>query len=290
MNDRQRNLFVDVVDLGSFSKAAERHFVTPQSVSQQIRRLEGELGFELLERGPQGVRPTDAGEAFYQGCRGIDRELDELVRRCTEMAAAGREAIRLGSSGTYSLALFSRFVPQFLRDHPDVRLEYVDVDERPLEGLLAGTYDVIESVRPADRALAFCPLASTRRCCLVSPRSPLARREVIEPADLAGRRTYVFNLRWAARLQHWLAERCPGVELTEIPSPDLAGMQRALEDGEAVYLIPEQLKGRGETLIPIPFACDVETEYGLAYLPQASARLQELLVAAEAAFGQGAGT
>ena len=64
MNDRQRSLFVDVVDLGSFSRAAERRFVTPQSVSQQIRRLEGELGFELLRRTPQGVAPTEAGQAF----------------------------------------------------------------------------------------------------------------------------------------------------------------------------------------------------------------------------------
>lgn len=148
MNDRQRGLFVDVVDLGSFSKAAERHFVTPQSVSQQIRRLEEELGFALLDRTAQGVAPTAAGRAFYEGCLRIGRELEVLVRHCAELAGAGDRAIRLGSSTTYSLALFSRFVPGFLRQNPDVRVEYVNVESAPLHGLLTGAYDVLEGVRP----------------------------------------------------------------------------------------------------------------------------------------------
>ena len=76
MEDSERKLFIDVVDLGSLSKAAAKHFVTPQSVSQHIRKLEGELGFPLLVRTAQGVSPTEAGCIFYEGCKDIDERLE----------------------------------------------------------------------------------------------------------------------------------------------------------------------------------------------------------------------
>ena len=113
MEDRQRKLFIDVVDLGSLSKAAAKHFVTPQSVSQHIRRLEGELGFPLLVRTPQGVAPTEAGCLFYEGCKHIDDEFERLLSECREEAGISRTTLRLGSSPTYSLALFSQFVPRY---------------------------------------------------------------------------------------------------------------------------------------------------------------------------------
>lgn len=282
MNDTQRKLFVDVVQLGSFSKAAQRHFVTPQSVSQQIKRLEGELGFSLLERTAQGVTPTEAGAAFCEGCERIDRELDLLVDRCARIAGAQREAIRLGSSSSYSLALFSRFVPQFLRSHPQERVEYVDVGARPVEGLIEGVYDVLEGIRPTSDALAFLPLMDSKRMCVIPPENPLSSRSVIEPEDLLGMNVYVYSLRWADKLVAYLAKRCPGVQLQEFPTPNFSSYIRVPEPERTVHLLPEQLTNRVESLIPVPLDVDVRTEYGLVYLPKNAARLHDLLEVAEA--------
>lgn len=282
MNDTQRKLFVDVVQLGSFSKAAQRHFVTPQSVSQQIKRLEGELGFSLLERTAQGVTPTEAGAAFCEGCERIDRELDLLVDRCARIAGAQREAIRLGSSNTYSLALYTRFVPQFLRSHPQERVEYVDVGARPVEGLVEEAYDVLEGVRPTGDALAFLPLMDSRRVCMIPPENPLASRSVIRPEDLLGMTVYVYSLRWAEELARRLAEACPGVRLTELPSPDYTSVSHLPEPKRTVHLLPEQLAVRYDSLIPVPLDVDVRTEYGLVYLPKNAARLHDLLEVAQA--------
>ena len=64
MNLRQLQYFVAIADEGSFTRAAERLFVAQPSLSQQIKRLERELGGQLLERLPNGVRLTAAGTAF----------------------------------------------------------------------------------------------------------------------------------------------------------------------------------------------------------------------------------
>ena len=285
MEDSERKLFMDVVDLGSLSKAAAKHFVKPQSVSQHIRRLEGELGFPLLVRTAQGVSPTEAGCMFYEGCKDIDERLERLLAQCREEAGIMRATLRLGSSSTYSLALFSKFVPQYLRSHPNAKIEYVDVDSHPLEGLLTGDYDVLEGVEPQDRAFAFEPLLATKRCCLVAPENPLSNREVIEPADLINMDVYVFSKRWAARLRKYLDDVCPEVTLIEMPGASFEATVRQLNPTHSVYLLPEQLIGRYQEFIPIPFDADVTTQYGLVYLPKSHARLHALLECARKVYG-----
>ena len=285
MEDSERKLFMDVVDLGSLSKAAAMHFVTPQSVSQHIRKLEGELGFPLLVRTAQGVSPTEAGCMFYEGCKDIDERLERLLAQCREEAGIMRATLRLGSSPTYSLALFSKFIPQYLRSHPNAKIEYVDVDSHPLEGLLTGDYDVLEGVEPQDRAFAFEPLLATKRCCLVAPENPLSNREVIEPADLINMDVYVFSKRWAARLREYLDDVCPEVTLIEMPGASFEATVRQLNPTHSVYLLPEQLIGRYQEFIPIPFDADVTTQYGLVYLPKSHARLHALLECARKVYG-----
>ena len=285
MEDSERKLFMDVVDLGSLSKAAAMHFVTPQSVSQHIRKLEGELGFPLLVRTAQGVSPTEAGCMFYEGCKDIDERLERLLSQCREEAGIMRATLRLGSSHTYSLELFSKFIPQYLRSHPNAKIEYVDVDSHPLEGLLMGEYDVLEGVEPQDRAFAFEPLLATKRCCLVAPENPLSNREVIEPADLINMDVYVFSKRWAARLREYLDDVCPEVTLIEMPGASFEATVRQLNPTRSVYLLPEQLISRYQEFIPIPFDADVTTQYGLVYLPKSHARLHALLECARKVYG-----
>src|SRR5881394_3084112 len=69
MNLRQLQYLVAIADEGSFSRAAERLFVAQPSLSQQIKSLERELGGQLLERLPSGVRLTGAGKAFVSDAR-----------------------------------------------------------------------------------------------------------------------------------------------------------------------------------------------------------------------------
>lgn len=196
-----------------------------------------------------------------------------------------RATLRLGSSPTYSLALFSKFVPQYLRSHPNAKIEYVNVDSHPLEGLLTGDYDVIEGIEPPDRAFGFEPLLTSRRCCMVAPENPLSSREVIEPADLIDMDVYIFSKRWATRLREYLDKVCPEVKLIELPGPSVEATMHQLNPARTVHLLPEQLTGRYQELIPIPFDVDVTTQYGLVYLPKSQARLHALLECARKVYG-----
>ena len=72
------DLFVSVIELGSVSQAAAAHGVTQPSASSRIKHLERQLGMQLLDRGPGGSRPTDAGVVVAGWAEGILRAAHEL--------------------------------------------------------------------------------------------------------------------------------------------------------------------------------------------------------------------
>ena len=73
MNLDVMKTFCDLVDAGSFSKAADMNHVSQSAVSQQLAKLERDLGTVLIHRGGGLVAPTEAGKAFYRGAREIPR-------------------------------------------------------------------------------------------------------------------------------------------------------------------------------------------------------------------------
>ncbi|HCA59578.1 MAG TPA: LysR family transcriptional regulator, partial [Blastocatellia bacterium] len=80
MHIESLKIFCDLVDLQSFSLAAERNFVTQSAVSQQIKALEERFNRQLLERvrGRREVRLTGAGEVFYREARTVLDAYDQL--------------------------------------------------------------------------------------------------------------------------------------------------------------------------------------------------------------------
>src|SRR6202044_305503 len=78
MHYRHLYYFVRIVEAGSFSQAARTIHVAQPALSQQIAELEASLGIPLLQRSARGVRPTVAGEKFYEEASSILRRLDNL--------------------------------------------------------------------------------------------------------------------------------------------------------------------------------------------------------------------
>ena len=78
MESRLLEVFVQVAELGSFSQAAQRLYITPSAVIQQVNRLEDELGVRLLLRSKKGVELTPAGEYLLRESRNLLKHLREM--------------------------------------------------------------------------------------------------------------------------------------------------------------------------------------------------------------------
>lgn len=207
MEIRDLRVFLAVVDMGGFTRAAARVHLVQSAVSDAVARLERELGADLLERRRTGVLTTPAGDVLARWAR--------LMTTSADRAAAEVAALRAGIAGRLGIGLLptiSAFVLPPLLQALRARLPGVDVHVR--EGLAP---DLLERVRSRDLDLAvlFFPAAVAAGLDLVevAPRPlsllvagghPLAVRPRIALADAAAEGWVTFPPHNPGRL--WLEE------------------------------------------------------------------------------------
>jgi DNA-binding transcriptional LysR family regulator len=113
--------FVSVVDSGGFTRAGERVHRTQSTVSQQIKRLEDDVGQPLLNRTGKDVTPTEAGERLLS----YARRLLSLAEEARDVVARpGHEgAVRLGVPEDFAAYRLTKLLASFSRSHPGLRLD-----------------------------------------------------------------------------------------------------------------------------------------------------------------------
>jgi DNA-binding transcriptional LysR family regulator len=122
LEHRHLRYFSAVAEELNFSRAAERLHMAQPPLSAAIRKLELELGTELLVRTTREVRLTDAGAAFLVGARRILDELDYVVRATRRAAAGELGSLRLGFSCSTRFETLPMLGRAFRASHPEVEL------------------------------------------------------------------------------------------------------------------------------------------------------------------------
>ncbi len=113
---------------GSFSAAAEALAYTQPAVSQQIARLEKQVGVKLIEREPRGIRLTPAGEVLVRHTERILAQLAAADEELLDVAAQARGRLRIGSFATAAGTIVPRAVAAFRRLRPAVEVEIALLD------------------------------------------------------------------------------------------------------------------------------------------------------------------
>ncbi|HHQ4635363.1 TPA: LysR family transcriptional regulator [Aeromonas veronii] len=111
--------FVAIIDTGSFTRAGERVHLTQSTISQQIRRLEQQLGCPLLDRSGRQVVATAEGEKLL----GLARRILALLAQAEEQVTEGSVALSLGVPEDFAAGAITPVLAAFARDYPEVRLE-----------------------------------------------------------------------------------------------------------------------------------------------------------------------
>jgi LysR family transcriptional regulator, hydrogen peroxide-inducible genes activator len=115
-----------VAETGSFSRAAERCQIAQPSLSQQVLKLEEELGGKLFDRLGRGVRLTESGRAFMPHARAVLDHVDLARASVATNHAVVRGSVTLGAIPTIAPYLIPRFTAEFTKSYPDARLRIVE--------------------------------------------------------------------------------------------------------------------------------------------------------------------
>lgn len=128
---RQIKYFQAVVQNGSFSEAAETCHISQSAISQQVKALENELGFPLLERRNRKFNLTPAGEYFYKKSLILVADYEQLCREAAKRAAGNETVLRIGFLRSYRGQEFHAALEDFSVKYPHVpvRLLYGNHEE-----------------------------------------------------------------------------------------------------------------------------------------------------------------
>jgi DNA-binding transcriptional LysR family regulator len=234
-------MFCDVVETGSFSRAAQLNHVTQSAVSQQIRALETRYEQKLLSRSARQVTPTPAGERLFRGCK-------EILARFTEVEAEIREqATEVAGTATistiYSVGLHELHTIQknLLKTHPRVnlRLTYRRSDQ-VYDDVILGAADIGLVAYPQPRAgVDLLPFRDDKLALVCSPQHPLSSKTKVSMSAVATAPFIGFDREAPTRkaIDRLFRER--GLELNPVMEMDnVETIKRAVEMGLGVSVLP----------------------------------------------------
>jgi LysR family hydrogen peroxide-inducible transcriptional activator len=181
MEVHQLRYFCAVADSGNFTRAAEATRVAQPSLSQQILKLEDELGAKLFDRLPRSVRLTQFGKAFLPKAQAILRQIGEARVEIREMASVESGEVVLGAIPTIAPYLLPKMLSSFARQHPSVSVNVVEeITPALLDRLHGGTIDLALLALPvAGDELIVSELAQEPLFAVLPARHPLADRRSI---------------------------------------------------------------------------------------------------------------
>ena len=143
MEVHQLKYFVAISEAKSFSKAAQKCFVSQPALSQQILKLEDEIGYALFDRLGHQVVLTDAGEIFLAQARSIlERILDAKQRIRDELSCEGGN-LSIGMTPTITPFVFAKTMIRFTKKYPKAKLTvHENLSEKLIEMLHSGELDI----------------------------------------------------------------------------------------------------------------------------------------------------
>lgn len=158
MELRQLRYFVRIFELSSISRAAEDLLIAQPALSQQLARLEAELGTSLLARNSRGVTPTETGVIFYKHAQLVLRQLQTLKSDVTKAEASPSGTVSIGMSPSVANILAAPLIMRCRTAYPNLRLKV-------LEGLTGFLGELVANARVEMAILFDRPPAN-------SPRKP----------------------------------------------------------------------------------------------------------------------
>lgn len=183
---------VKVVESGSFSAAARAMGVSKGYISQRISRLEERLGVRLLHRTTRKLSLTELGNLYYERCRQVTEDLDEIERSVTEYQQRATGLLKISSPNLLGEMHVVPAIADFLADHPRLEVELNFYSRRV--DLIEDAYDVVIQVGARTDIKAINrPLAKTTFQLVASPRFLNRFGTPEKPGDLKHLRCLMFT-------------------------------------------------------------------------------------------------
>lgn len=186
MNLRQVEIFLSVVEEGSFSAAARQSHLTQSTISQNIAALEEELGVQLLERSRNGVRLTEGGKILQRHARRLMGELRATEEAFRRFRGLEETTLRVGVSTIPGAYLVPPVLARLCAESPTLDVVVLQGDSQDtMERITNREVEVgVVGSRFEERGFTYAEVGEDRIQLVVAPGHPWATRESLHPVEL----------------------------------------------------------------------------------------------------------
>ncbi|HSP19710.1 MAG TPA: LysR family transcriptional regulator [Myxococcaceae bacterium] len=253
-------MFCDVVETGSFSRAAQLNHVTQSAVSQQIRALENRYEQKLLSRSARQVTPTPAGERLFRGCKEILSRFGEVEQEIREQSSEIAGTCTVSTIYSVGLHELQSIQKGLLKTHPKVNMRLIyRRSDQVYDDVILGAAEIGVVAYPQPRAgVDVIPFRDDKLTVVCAPTHPLAGKGKISLTALADTPFIAFDREAPTRKALDRLFREKGVELEPVMEMDnVETIKRAVEMGVGISVLPSatvQHEVAQGTLVARPFA------------------------------------
>jgi DNA-binding transcriptional LysR family regulator len=194
----QLAILIKVVELQSFSNAAEEFYITQPGVSHSISDLESELGIKLIQRDKNGIRPTETGDKVLKHAKTIISSIDRIRQEVSASLGLKTGQLKIGSFGGVSVNFLPGIMRLFKLRYPKIDLKIFEGTEGEIrDWILSRTIDIGFITFPCDM-LETIPIISDDMVVVLPEVHPLATQKTISIRQLA---EYPMLITWNSNCQ-----------------------------------------------------------------------------------------
>ena len=188
MEDSRLKAFCLIVEMKSFSRAAEAAFVTQSAMSHLIKNLEDELGGKLLNRSGKTVTPTSTGKILYEHARKILDDYKIMENDVYDAVKRIKGPLYLGASATVARYLLPQVLYDFSKNYPEAQINLsVSSTENIMCELHEGKIDIgIAEGSTSENKIVSAEIARDEIVLITSDGNPLTKKKLVMPHDLIG--------------------------------------------------------------------------------------------------------
>ncbi|MBW8041526.1 MAG: LysR family transcriptional regulator [Planctomycetes bacterium] len=235
-------IFCDLVELRSFSKTADKHFLSQSAVSQQLAQLELAHKCQLIDRKKRPIEPTKEGQLFYNAATEIIERYEQLKSELNELKSSSGSRINIAAIYSIGMHTLPGYVKKFMVKYPNVNvhIEYLGAD-KIYELILSGDIDIgLVAVPKKDKRLDVYDFEDEPLVLACSPTHPLSREPQVDIHQLQFERFIGFEKDTPTRIwidnifQHYNIVVRPVMEFDNVET-----IKRAVEINSGVSILPQ---------------------------------------------------
>lgn len=290
MFDSQLNVFVVVADEGSFSKAAEKLFISTTAVIKQINSLEESINLKLFKRSFKGVSLTEAGKSLYSDAKYIIQYLKDSVARAENAVNYEENIIRVGTSIMTPSHLLLEIWPNVHNLYPNLKFKLVSFENTPenareILANLGQNIDVVAGIFDDTlldyRQCEALEISKVKFCCAVSVHHRLAEKDKLTIEDLENENLMLIRKGWSSyvdKLRNDLVKNYSHINIVDFPFYNVEVFNQC-ESENNVLLTVDYWRNVHPLMKVIPVDWDYTIPYGFLHSPEPSPQVESFLKA-----------